>query len=184
MTNEQAKQLTYKPRCAYSKKDEKENAFNYCIGYRKFIDTAKTEREAVDWAIEFATSSGFVPFDRHAKYKCGDRVYYNNRGKSIFLAIVGEDLSRGANLIMAHTDSPRIDLKQRPLYEDGGISYFKTHYYGGLKKYQWTALPLSLHGVVIDSKGTKHQIDALPLPPHKKNVTPLWNFTYLCNSSK
>ena len=158
MTNEQAKQLTYKPRCAYSKKDEKENAFNYCIGYRKFIDTAKTEREAVDWATEFATSSGFVPFDRHAKYKCGDRVYYNNRGKSIFLAIVGEDLSRGANLIMAHTDSPRIDLKQRPLYEDGGISYFKTHYYGGLKKYQWTALPLSLHGVVIDSKGTKHQI--------------------------
>ncbi|HPE95377.1 MAG TPA: aminopeptidase, partial [Bacillota bacterium] len=91
----------------------------------------------------------FIPFDRNAKYKRGDKVYLNNRGKSIFLAVIGEDLNEGANLVMAHTDSPRIDIRQRPLYEAGGMSYFKTHYYGGLKKYQWTAMPLSLHGVII-----------------------------------
>ena len=106
-----------------------------------------------------AEKNGFVEYVEGTQYKQGDKIYYNNRGKSIFLAVIGENITDGVNIVMAHTDSPRIDLKQKPLYEAGGLSYFKTHYYGGLKKYQWTALPLSLHGVVFLADGTELKIN-------------------------
>lgn len=104
--------------------------------------------------------NGYVEFDRDKKYQAGDKVYYNNRGKSIILAVIGKkSLKEGIRLSAAHIDSPRLDMKQNPLYEDSDIAYFKTHYYGGIKKYQWTAIPLSLHGVVVKKDGTKAQVN-------------------------
>ncbi|WMJ22267.1 aminopeptidase [Paludicola sp. MB14-C6] len=127
----------------------------YCEGYKKFLDDGKTEREVVINALEAAKKHGFVEFELNKKYAAGDKVYYNNRGKALILAIYGtEPIEKGVNIMASHIDSPRIDLKCRPLYEEAEIAYFKTHYYGGIKKYQWTAMPLSLHGVVIKADGT------------------------------
>ena len=123
--------------------------------YMAFMDEAKTEREATDWAIREAEKYGFVPFVPGMAVNPGDKIYYNNRGKAIALAVIGtEPLNKGANICAAHVDSPRMDLKPNPLYEDSEIAYFKTHYYGGIKKYQWLALPLALHGVVVRKDGT------------------------------
>ncbi len=128
----------------------------FCEGYKKFLDTAKTEREAAAFIEEEAKSKGFVPFDRKATYKAGDKIYYVNREKSVILAVIGKDsIDNGVNLLAAHIDSPRLDLKQNPLYERDGLGYFKTHYYGGIKKYQWPTVPLSLHGVIVKADGTK-----------------------------
>lgn len=130
-------------------------ADKFCDGYKTFLDKGKTEREVVITAIELAEKKGFKPFDYTKKYNAGDKVYYNNRLKSVIFAIVGtEPMENGVNIIASHIDSPRIDLKGRPLYEEAELAYFKTHYYGGIKKYQWTAIPLSLHGVVVKADGT------------------------------
>lgn len=127
----------------------------YCEGYKKFLDNGKTEREVVIHAIEMAKQRGFVEFELGKKYAAGDKVYYNNRGKALILSVIGtEPIEKGVNIMAAHIDSPRLDLKVRPLYEEAELTYFKTHYYGGIKKYQWTAIPLALHGVVIKEDGT------------------------------
>ena len=123
--------------------------------YMAFIDACKTEREATSWAIAEAEKLGFVPFVPGMATKPGDKVYYNNHGKAIALAVIGkEPLEKGIHICAAHVDSPRMDLKPNPLYEDSEIAFFKTHYYGGIKKYQWVALPLALHGVVVRKDGT------------------------------
>ena len=127
----------------------------FCKRYMAFIDAAKTEREATAWAIAEAEKQGFVPFVPGMSVNPGDKIYYNNHDKAIALAVIGtESLSKGVNICAAHVDSPRMDLKPNPLYEDSEIAYFKTHYYGGVKKYQWVALPLALHGVVVRKDGT------------------------------
>jgi len=127
----------------------------YCRGYMKFMDECKTEREATAWTAAVAEAHGFKPLVPGMALKPGDKVYHNNRGKSIILAVIGEkSLNEGANICAAHVDSPRMDLKPNPLYEESEIAYFKTHYYGGIKKYQWVTVPLALHGVVYRKDGT------------------------------
>jgi len=127
----------------------------YCKRYAAFIDACKTEREATAWAVEIAEKHGFKAIVPGMSLKPGDKVYKNNRGKSIILAVMGSaSLNEGANICAAHVDSPRMDLKPNPLYEDSEIAYFKTHYYGGIKKYQWTTVPLALHGVVYRKDGS------------------------------
>ena len=134
-------------------------ADSYAEGYKDFLDRAKTEREAVETAIELAKNNGFVEFDRNKKYKAGDKIFINNRGKSLALAVIGsEAVESGVNISAAHIDSPRLDLKPNPLYEDLELALFKPHYYGGIKKYQWTAIPLSLHGVFVLKDGTVKKV--------------------------
>ncbi len=131
----------------------------FCEGYKRFLDKSKTEREAASFIEKAAVANGFVPFDRKASYKAGDKVYYVNRGKAVILAVIGKnDIKNGVNLVAAHIDSPRLDLKQNPLYENNEVAYFKTHYYGGIKKYQWPTIPLSLHGVILKADGTKVEV--------------------------
>ena len=128
---------------------------DYCKRYMTFMDACKTEREATTWAVAEAEKYGFKPFVPGMDAKPGDKIYYNNRGKAIALAVIGtESLAQGANICAAHVDSPRMDLKPNPLYEDSEIAYFKTNYYGGIKKYQWVTVPLALHGVVYRKDGS------------------------------
>ncbi len=127
----------------------------YCQRYTAFMDACKTEREATAWAVAEAEKRGYKPFTPGMDAKPGDKIYYNNRDKSIALAVIGKQpLSQGANICAAHVDSPRMDIKPNPLYEDSEIAYFKTHYYGGIKKYQWPTIPLAIHGVVYRKDGT------------------------------
>ena len=127
----------------------------YCRRYMDFMDAAKTEREATTWAVAAAEAHGFVELKPGMDAKPGDKFYMNNRGKSIMLAVVGnKPLCEGANICAAHVDSPRMDIKPNPLYEADEIAYLKTHYYGGIKKYQWVTVPLALHGVVCRKDGT------------------------------
>ncbi len=150
-------QLCYKTQNGYTalKDDEVESVYAYAEAYKRFLDVAKTEREAVTEAVRLAEEKGFVPFDRSAKLKAGDRVYYNNRGKALILAVIGEKpIEVGVSIAAAHIDSPRLDLKPNPLYEDKELAYLDTHYYGGIKKYQWTAIPLALHGVIVRHDGS------------------------------
>ena len=134
---------------------ELEKAGEFAEGYKSFMDAAKTEREAVTWAVQAAEEAGFVPFDPAKKYKAGDKVYYNNRGKAMCLAVIGKKGAKeGVRIAAAHIDSPRIDLKPIPLYEANELALLKTHYYGGIKKYQWVTLPLALHGTVVRKDGT------------------------------
>ena len=132
---------------------------SFAEGYNTFLDKAKTEREAVVAAIKLAEENGFCEFDRTKKYIAGDRIYINNRGKSIALCVIGsEPVEKGINISAAHIDSPRLDLKPNPLYEEIELALFKTHYYGGIKKYQWTAIPLALHGVFALKDGTVKEV--------------------------
>lgn len=132
----------------------------FCEGYKDFLDKAKTEREAVVFIEREAKACGFAPFDKSKTYKAGDKVYYVNREKAVILAVIGkEPITNGVNLVAAHIDSPRLDMKQNPLYEKDEIGYFKTHYYGGIKKYQWPTVPLSLHGVIVKKDGSKVIVD-------------------------
>lgn len=154
--------LFYNPKHASEviSQEETDKADAFCEEYKNFLNKAKTEREAVVYVLEKAKKNGFVEFDRAKKYNAGDKIYYNNRGKSIILAVIGKKgLESGTRLSAAHIDSPRLDMKQNPLYEDTEIAYFKTHYYGGVKKYQWTAIPLSLHGVIVKRDGTKAYVN-------------------------
>ncbi len=128
----------------------------FCEGYKSFLDAAKTEREAAAEIVRLAKAHGFVEFSAKNRYKAGDKVYSLNREKSVILAVIGkEPIENGVNLVAAHIDSPRLDMKQNPLYEKDEVAYFKTHYYGGIKKYQWPTVPLSLHGVILKADGSK-----------------------------
>ncbi len=139
---------------AWKKIGDKNLALAFSDGYIDFLNKCKTERTCVDFVKSLAEEHGFKDLDKFFALKAGDKVYKINRGKNIILARIGsEDIISGTNIIASHIDSPRLDLKQNPLYDDSGLALFKTHYYGGLKKYQWTAIPLSLIGVVIDAHG-------------------------------
>ena len=136
--------------------EQKEEMFTLCDEYREFLDKGKTERECVAEAICMAVRHGFEDFDKKTQLKAGDKVYKINRNKNILLAVIGKkDITDGINLVGAHIDSPRLDLKQNPLYESNDMALLKTHYYGGIKKYQWTAMPMSIHGVVYTGNGEK-----------------------------
>ena len=128
---------------------------NHAKGYAAFIDACKTEREAVSWSVQVLKNHGFVELVPGMELKPGDKVYRNVHNKSLMAAVIGsESLNDGARICAAHIDSPRMDLKPNPLYEDAGMAYLKTHYYGGIKKYQWVTVPLALHGVVVRKDGT------------------------------
>ena len=129
-------------------------AYEYAKGYAEFLDTAKTEREAVAECVRMAEAAGYRAYQFGDPMKAGDKLYYNNRGKNIFMFRIGsEPINNGVRITAAHLDSPRLDLKQVPVYEDNGMCFLKTHYYGGVRKYQWLAMPLALHGVVIKQSG-------------------------------
>ena len=156
-TDELRQSLLAAPKNGYTRLNETQRAEMeaYCKRYAAFMDACKTEREATAWTVAKAESLGFKALVPGMELKPGDKVYHNNRGKSILLAVIGKkSLNEGANICAAHVDSPRMDLKPNPLYEDTEIAYFKTHYYGGIKKYQWTTVPLALHGVVYRKDGT------------------------------
>lgn len=141
------------------KEEEMDKAINFCEGYIDFLNSSKTERLAISEAIKIAEKNGFCDILTKDKLVPGDKVYFNNRGKGIYLAVIGKkDISEGINFVIAHVDSPRLDLKANPLYEDSDMALLKTHYYGGIKKYQWTSIPLSLIGVVFKKDGTKVDI--------------------------
>ncbi len=150
--------LFMKPKNGYLRMDENEieKVNSFCEDYKSYLNAGKTEREACLLAIKIAEENGFVPFDKNASYKAGDRVYYNNRDKAVIFCVFGKkSVAEGVKIAAAHIDSPRIDLKPNPLYEDSEMAFFKTHYYGGIKKYQWTAIPLALHGVIVKKDGEK-----------------------------
>ena len=182
--------LTYKKKTVYelANEDTLTAAMEYAEDYKKFLDDGKTERESLKASIAIAERYGFTEYKLGDDIKRGDKKYYNNRGKNLFVFSIGEeDINNGIRIAAAHIDSPRIDLKQCPLYEDGGMGFFKTHYYGGIRKYQWVATPLALHGVVAKADGSVVDVvigedesdpifyinDLLPHLGHKQGKAPL-----------
>ena len=138
---------------------QRNEIFNYCNGYMGYLNKSKTEREIVRTSKEMAEKAGFKDINTKKTLKPGDKIYYINRDKNIYLAVIGkEPIENGLHIIGAHADSPRLDLKPNPVYEDGEFAYLKTHYYGGIKKYQWTTIPLAIHGVIVKSNGEKVEI--------------------------
>ena len=128
--------------------------------YMYFLNIGKTEREVVENTTNILKKNGFKNIEEADNLKPGDKIYYVNREKSIYIAVIGtEKLEKGLNIVGAHVDSPRLDLKPNPLYEEGGFAFLKTHYYGGIKKYQWTTIPLAIHGVIVKSNGEKVKIN-------------------------
>ena len=135
-------------------------AFDFAEGYKNYLNNSKTERRAVKTSVAMAEKAGFKEFDPKASYKAGDRLYINNRGKAAAFIVVGEDdIELGATVTAAHIDSPRLDLKPNPLYEDIELGMLKTHYYGGIRKYQWTAVPLAIHGVFAKKDGSVVEVN-------------------------
>ena len=185
--------LTYKRTNIYETADATlmTEIFDFAEGYKQFLDEGKTERECCAYVETAAKAAGYEAFDFGRKLKAGDKIYYNNRGKNMYLIKVGtENIAKdGIRIIASHIDSPRLDLKQLPLYESEGVALGKTHYYGGLRKYQWAAMPLALHGVVALKDGTTVQVkvgedesdpvfyisDLLPHLAAKQNQKPLGN---------
>ena len=156
-----AKELLVETKNGLLKADDEtlSEAQNFAEGYKTFLDVAKTEREAVKETIKLASEKGFKEFEFGKTYEAGEKVYINNRGKSIALCVIGKEaVEKGTNISAAHIDSPRLDLKPNPLYEEIELALFKTHYYGGIKKYQWTAIPLALHGVFALKDGTTREV--------------------------
>lgn len=152
------KELCYKTDNAGATLSDEEiaKADAFAEGYKKFLNEAKTEREATQVVLSQAKEKGFQEFVPGKKYEAGDKLYYVNRDKAIILAVIGKKgIDEGVKIAAAHIDSPRLDLKPNPLYESDEIALFKTHYYGGIKKYQWVAIPLALHGVIVKKDGTK-----------------------------
>ena len=141
-------------------KKERKAMYAYAEGYKAFLDAAKTEREACEAAVALAEAKGFTEYHFGDPLVAGDKKYFINRGKSVVVFRIGtRDLETdGMRLIASHIDAPRVDIKQVPLYEDSGMCFLKTHYYGGIKKYQWTAIPLALHGVVVLKDGTRMDV--------------------------
>ena len=139
---------------------KREEIFNLSKKYMNFLNAAKTEREFIKQARKMADENGYKDIMEFDTLKPGDKIYFVNREKSMYLAIIGENpIEEGMHIIGSHVDSPRLDLKPNPLYEDTGLAYFKTHYYGGIKKYQWTTIPLSMHGVIVKTNGEKVEIN-------------------------
>ncbi len=136
--------------------EEGSKIFSFCEGYMDYLNKAKTEREFIAEAKKKAEENGFKDLNTIQNLQSGDKVYFINRNKSMYLAVIGKQpIENGLHIVGAHVDSPRLDLKPNPLYEDGELAYFNTHYYGGIKKYQWTAIPLSIHGVIVKTNGEK-----------------------------
>ena len=153
----ETKNLRYEKKTVYELAGAKvvDEAYEYAKNYVKFLDASKTEREAVVESVRIAEAAGYRAWNFGDAINVGDKLYYNNRGKNIFLFRIGtENINNGIRITAAHIDSPRLDLKPVPLYEENGMSFFKTHYYGGVRKYQWLAMPLALHGVVVKQDGT------------------------------
>ena len=156
MADNKIKSIRYEKKTVYEKagKEIVAQAYEYAKEYMTFLDAAKTEREAVEYGIALAEKKGYRPYTFGMPLRAGDLCYYNNRGKNLYLFRIGsEPIEEGIRITAAHLDSPRLDLKQVPVYEEGGMGYLKTHYYGGIRKYQWLATPLALHGVVIKQDG-------------------------------
>lgn len=148
--------LFYKKHYIWEKinKEEKEEVFRVADDYKKFIDASKTERLSINEIVKRAKEAGFKNFKEQKEIKQGDKLYYVNKEKAAVLVVVGkDDIEKGMNIVGSHVDSPRIDLKQNPLYEEHGITLLKTHYYGGIRKYQWVAIPLALYGTVVKANG-------------------------------
>ena len=140
--------------------NQKEEVFDLSKKYMDFLNVAKTEREFIKHARKLANENGYKDIMEFDTLKPGDKIYFVNREKSMYLAIIGEkSIEEGVHIIGSHVDSPRLDLKPNPLYEDTGLAYFKTHYYGGIKKYQWTTIPLSIHGVIVKANGEKIEVN-------------------------
>lgn len=139
---------------------ELNDLMKFADGYKEFISSCKTERECASYIINKAIEAGFQNLDDVSNLKSGDKVYVNNRGKSVALFVIGEEnIKEGINILGAHIDSPRLDLKPHPLYEDDNLAYLDTHYYGGVKKYQWVTIPLAIHGVVVKKDGSKINVN-------------------------
>ena len=155
---EMLEKLSYKKKNVYEEASAEKikDILTYAEGYMEYLDLAKTEREATAVSIEMAEKCGYTEYKFGDALKVGDKKYLNNRGKSLYLFKVGEaDIEKaGIRILASHIDSPRLDLKQIPMYEDSGMGFMKTHYYGGIKKYQWTAIPLALHGVIVKNDGS------------------------------
>lgn len=138
--------------CAQTQKE----IMDFAEGYADFLGKAKTEREAITLAVQLLEEAGFTPFSVQKSYRPGDRIYQINRGKSLIAAVIGnKPLEKGVRMVISHVDSPRLDVKPNPLYEADELAYLKTHYYGGIRKYQWPTVPLALHGVVVKKDGTQ-----------------------------
>lgn len=151
--------MEYKVKNGWKKVTNKEEIFLFSEEYKSFLNIGKTEREFVKEGIKFVESKGFVSADTKDKLVPGDKIYYVNREKNLVLVVIGkEDIEKGINYVVSHIDSPRLDLKGNPLYEEFELAYMKTHYYGGIKKYQWASIPLAMHGVVILGNGEKVEI--------------------------
>lgn len=175
------KRLSYKQKKIWENASDEfvTKSFDFSEEYKRFLDAAKTEREFVVEAEKLAVSAGFKSLDSlkaaNVKLKSGDKVYYINRKKSAVLAVIGNrEMADGVNILGSHIDSPRIDLKQNPLYEDTDLAFFKTHYYGGLKKYQWLTIPLAIHGTIIKGDGT-----AVGIVIGESDDDPVFNITDL-----
>ena len=139
---------------------KKEEINKFCKKYMEFLNMAKTEREFIKQARKLADENGYKDIMEFETLKPGDKIYFVNREKSMYLAVIGEEpIENGMHIIGSHIDSPRLDLKPNPLYEDSELAYLKTHYYGGIKKYQWTTIPLSIHGVIVKTNGEKVEIN-------------------------
>ena len=154
-------ELYYETKNFYSEADEAQvkAVYDFAEGYKTFLDKARTERLAVNEAVRLAEAAGFRAWEPGDAAEAGDRLYYVNRGKGMMLAVVGrQDMNAGVNLAVAHVDSPRLDIKQNPLYEDSELAFLKTHYYGGIKKYQWVATPMALVGTVIKADGSAVEV--------------------------
>jgi len=160
-TEKLVKNLTWAyPHIAREDRQQVDKANEFAKGYKLFLDKGKTERECVSFALNLLKNNGYEEFDKNKKYKAGDKIYSVNRGKAIIAGTIGtEDISEGIRINGAHIDSPRLDLKPNPLYERDEIAYFKTHYYGGIRKYQWGTIPLALHGVIVKKDGTSVEIN-------------------------
>lgn len=154
-------ELTFKfPHIGQAAPEQVEEAAKFCEGYKAFLDQGKTERECVNTAVKMLVEAGYVEFDPKRHYNSGDKVYLNNRGKSIIATTYGtKSVAEGVHINGAHIDSPRLDLKPNPMYEKNELAFFKTHYYGGIRKYQWGTIPLAMHGVVIKKNGEAVEIN-------------------------
>ncbi len=162
MSEELQNKLFKNKKSGWEETDEhqREDIFNISEKYINFLNNAKTEREFIKQARKLADENGYKDILEFETLKPGDKIYFINREKSMYLAIIGENtIEDGLHIIGSHVDSPRLDLKPNPLYEDTGLAYLKTHYYGGIKKYQWTTIPLSMHGVIVKPDGSKFEIN-------------------------
>ena len=162
MEEQQKDKLLYQKESGWNHIEEskKEQIFKFSKDYMDFLNQAKTEREFIEQARKLADANGYRDIIEFETLKPGDKIYFINRDKSMYLAVIGEkNIEEGMHIIGSHIDSPRLDLKPNPLCEDNGFAYLKTHYYGGVKKYQWTTIPLSMHGVIVKTNGEKIKVD-------------------------